>query len=114
VTRFPGFPIGAPVQAGFLVTGLREQAGVLVLFGVSRLVFRRFGPMVRLASLAFVGLAAAVAFTNIGAATTISFGVVAVAAVSTNPGEATILSFGGTGLFVWLMIGWARILAVGT
>lgn len=87
VATVAGFPISAPVEAGFALSGILEQAGVLGLIGILALMVRSVWPAIRAGPLAASGLA--------------------VAAFLTNLGEATITSFGGLGLFVWLMMGWA-------
>ncbi len=79
------------MEAGFALSGVLEQAGILGLLGLLVLLYRAIWPTIRSGSLAASGLA--------------------VAALLTNFGEATITSFGGLGLFVWLMIGWAAALS---
>lgn len=87
-----GLPVGASVEKGFAFVGLLEEVGVIgfTLFVVAIVVLLR-PTLSRHSSYPSAALAAG--------------------AVLANFGEAVMFSLGGSGLFVWLLIGVARVIA---
>lgn len=83
-----GLPIAAPTEKGFLPTALLEETGI-----VGTTLFAAF----------VVGL-----LTRIARRCAFSAVWMAMTAILVNIGESLLTSPGGMGLFVWLMLGYAR------
>jgi hypothetical protein len=79
------------VESGFVVSGILEQTGLLGLAAFLAVLVVALRPVARGRSLVAIALAAT--------------------AVGTNLGEATLFSFGGVGLFIWLVLLWAAVIA---
>lgn len=83
-----GLIVTAPVEKRFIGTALLEEVGIVGTLIFVVLLWRIFRPVWRQADAATLWMAASALFVN--------------------GGEAVLLSFGGIGLWVWLILGYAR------
>lgn len=80
-----GFPIGAPIEKGFIVSAILEEVGTVGAFFFVLLIASLLVAVVRKSSFAIVWMFLACLFVNIG--------------------EMIFFSLGGLGLYTWLLIG---------
>lgn len=88
-----GLPIGASIEKGFLPAAILEETGLIGSLLFIFLLISLFHPLLKKRE-------------------TLSPSALAISAFCVNFGESAFFSFGGIGLWIWLLIGAARVIVV--
>ena len=88
--KWLGLPTGAPIEKVFLPTAILEEVGILGTLILLAFIFGVIRPLLNWGNLTALCLF--------------------ITSLLVNMGEMVFFSFGGMGLYIWLMIGFSRIL----